>query len=59
VGGFSKKDFMAMPEIVTSNFVHWLFLIQKGKFPKNAKPLKFCNNSVLRKTNFLATLGIK
>jgi phage-related protein len=35
----SKKDFSEMPENVVGDFGHWLFLIQKGKIPKNVKPL--------------------
>lgn len=35
----SKRDFTEMPEDVISDFGHWLFQIQKGKTPKNAKPL--------------------
>ena len=35
----SKRDFIAMPEEIVSDFGHWLFLIQKGKIPKHAKPL--------------------
>ena len=37
--GSSKKDFKEMPEEVINDFGHWLFLVQKGKTPKNAKPL--------------------
>ncbi len=35
----SKRDFIEMPEEVVKDFGHWLFLVQKGKNPKNAKPL--------------------
>ena len=35
----SKRDFSEMPEDVVSDFGHWLFLVQKGRVPKNAKPL--------------------
>jgi len=28
-----------MPEDVVGDFGHWLFQVQKGKTPKNAKPL--------------------
>ncbi len=35
----SKRDFIEMPEDVVSDFGHWLFQIQKGKVPKNAKAL--------------------
>jgi len=35
----SKRDFIEMPEDVISDFGHWLFQVQKGKIPKNAKAL--------------------
>ena len=35
----SKRDFIEMPEDVIADFGHWLFQVQKGKTPKNAKPL--------------------
>ena len=35
----SKRDFIEMPEDVVGDFGHWLFQVQKGKTPKNAKPL--------------------
>ncbi len=35
----SKRDFVEMPEDVVNDFGHWLFQVQKGKVPKNAKPL--------------------
>ena len=35
----SKRDFIKMPDDVTDDFGHWLFQVQKGKKPKNAKPL--------------------
>jgi phage-related protein len=28
-----------MPDDVTDDFGHWLYLVQKGKTPKSAKPL--------------------
>lgn len=35
----SKRDFIEMPEDVVDDFGHWLFQVQKGKVPKNAKAL--------------------
>ncbi len=35
----SKRDFTEMPEDVIGDFGHWLFHVQKGKTPKNAKVL--------------------
>jgi len=35
----SKRDFIEMPEDVVGDFGHWLLQVQKGKMPKNAKPL--------------------
>lgn len=35
----SKRDFAAMPETVVNDFGHWLFQVQKGITPKNAKAL--------------------
>ena len=35
----SKRDFIEMPEDVVGDFGHWLFQVQKGKTPKNAKAL--------------------
>jgi phage-related protein len=35
----SKRDFDKMPDDVTDDFGHWLYLVQKGKNPKSAKPL--------------------
>lgn len=35
----SKRDFVNMPEEVVSDFGHWLFQVQKGKVPRNAKIL--------------------
>jgi phage-related protein len=35
----SKRDFVEMPDDVTDDFGHWLFQVQKGKVPKNAKAL--------------------
>lgn len=35
----SKRDFIEMPEDVIRDFGHWLFQVQKGEIPKNAKVL--------------------
>ncbi len=35
----AKRDFVEMPQDVVSDFGHWLFQVQKGKVPKNAKTL--------------------
>lgn len=43
--GSSKKDLVAMPEEVRSEFGHSLREIQKSKDPGNIKPLKHLNES--------------
>jgi phage-related protein len=35
----SKRDFIEMPDDVVGDFGHWLFQVQKGRTPKNAKIL--------------------
>lgn len=35
----AKRDFVGMPEEVVNDFGHWLFQVQKGRIPKNAKAL--------------------
>ena len=35
----SKRDLLKMPDDVIDDFGRWLLLVQKGKDPKNSKPL--------------------
>lgn len=36
----SKRDFTQMPDVVTDDLGYGLYLVQKGKHPKNGKPLR-------------------